>query len=223
MQAKKQSYSWLFAEEPAAVLVDPYYDVFRRLNRKEVPASLGQTYGDENIYVVLPARESSGRLMARYKSMALSLTPKQRILDDAKFSFASKSTAMVFGQANRAAKKLKPLLEKYGIQIGSHNVTIEGKPYSWKTHSFVFTLQHPDDGEKSVTWVIADQPVSLPGLMNKLPHYGKYGYLVFKGPAPDNVLKGIWPTKREGMINKFISGNYTLPPTPPLVTLNPMP
>ncbi|MDX1592844.1 MAG: hypothetical protein R3298_01260, partial [Gammaproteobacteria bacterium] len=26
----------------------------------------------------------------------------------------------------------------------------------------------------------------------KLPHYGKYSYLAFEGPAPTNVLKGQW-------------------------------
>ena len=53
--------------------------------------------------------------------------------------------------------------------------------------------------------------------MNKLPHYGKYGYLVFKGPSPDNLVKGVWPTKREGLSKSFRGGNYALPLTAPLI------
>lgn len=221
MKSKKQTYSWRFAEEPAAILVDPYYDIFRRLDRKEVPASLGQTYGDQNIFVVLPTKERNGEMLSRYKALALSVAPKQRIISDKDYSFSGKSSALIFGKNNRAAKKLKPLLQKHKVGIDNFNVTIEGKQYSWKEHSFVFTVKHPTDGEKSVTWVVANQPVSLPGLMNKLPHYGKYGYLVFHGPAPDNRLKGIWPTDRAGMFKKFIDGNYVLPPTVPLLTLRP--
>ena len=218
MTSKKQNFSWRFAEEPAAVLVDPYYDVFRKLNRTEVPASLSQTYGDENIFVVLPTKEHNKDMMSRYKAVALSVTPNQRIISDKDYSFKSKSTAMFFGKKNLAVKNLKPLLEKYKVGMDMHNVTIEGKKFPWKEYSFVFTIEHPFDSTKSVTWVIANQPVSLAGMMNKLPHYGRYGYLVFKGPSPDNHLKGIWPTNNEGMIKKFLNGNYVLPPTPPLLT-----
>jgi len=38
--------------------------------------------------------------------------------------------------------------------------------------------------------VTADPPTAVPGLARKLPHYGRYGYLGFRGEAPDNVLKG---------------------------------
>lgn len=221
MTKKKQSYSWRFEEEPAAVLVDPYYDVFRRLSRKEVPVSLSQTYGEENVFVVLPTKEPNSRLMSRYKSMALSVTPKHRIIPDTDYSFADKSTAWFFGRTTLAAEKLKPLLAQYKVLISGKGVTVDDKHFPWKDHSFVFTVEHPADSEKSVTWVIADQPESLPGLMNKLPHYGKYGCLVFKGSAPDNQLKGIWQTTREGMIKKFLKGRYTLPPIPPLTSASP--
>lgn len=218
MDSKKQSYSWSFPQEPMSVMVDPYYDVFRRLNREEVPSSLSQTFGDPESYVVLPNLELSDRLMSRYKTAALSLALSQRIVKDMDYSYSSKKTTFLFGQGNRAIKKLRPILQKNKIIFDSRRVTIEGKQYSWKDHSFVFTVAHPDDNGKSITWIVANQPVSLPGLMNKLPHYGKYGYLVFKGPAPDNVIKGVWPTKREGLSKNFHDGHYTLPLTAPLVS-----
>ena len=69
--------------------------------------------------------------------------------------------------------------------------------------------------------MIADSAESVPGLIRKLPHYGKYGYLVFEGKAPDNRLKGTWPANRTGLMKKFQSGDYPLPPRPPLVDLKP--
>ena len=63
-----------------------------------------------------------------------------------------------------------------------------------KNHSFVFTLSRRQNEKTSITWLIASSEDSIHGLMRKLPHYGKYGYLVFKGDAPENVVKGIWPS-----------------------------
>ena len=137
MTSKKQSYSWDFPKKPASIMVDPYYDVFRRLNREEVPASLSQTYGDQESYVVLPNLELSDRLMSRYKTAALSLTLSQRIIKDKDYSYSTKQTTFLFGQGNRAIKKLKPILQKKNIIFDTRKVTIKGKQYSWKDHSFV--------------------------------------------------------------------------------------
>ena len=48
-------------------------------------------------------------------------------------------------------------------------------------------------------------------LTQKLPHYGKYGYLVFKGNVPDNVAKGTWPSSGAGLYHTFKKGFYFLP------------
>lgn len=217
MQEKQQSFSLSVPEEPAAVMIDPYYDVFRKLDREEAPPSIGQTYGDPDALVVLPSREPDAELRKRYETSAHSLTPKGNIIPDTNFSLEKKTTVWVFGRTNLTAGKWTFLLQKYGAQFDEKGVTVEGKSLPWKNHSFVFTLPHPSAKGKSVTWVIADRPDSLPGLMRKLPHYGKYGYLAFEGTAPDNRLKVTWPAKRARMMKKFVEGNYALPAQTPLV------
>ena len=92
MNSKSQSYSWKFSQEPVSIMVDPYYDVFRRLNRDEVPPSLSQSFGDQESYVVLPNLELSDRLLSRYKTAALSLTLSQRIVKDLEYNYSSKKT-----------------------------------------------------------------------------------------------------------------------------------
>ena len=53
-------------------------------------------------------------------------------------------------------------------------------------------LVREQDG-RPLGWVASPDPVALPGLARKLPHYGKYSYLAFAGRAPTNRLKGQWP------------------------------
>jgi hypothetical protein len=50
-----------------------------------------------------------------------------------------------------------------------------------------------DRNDHPLGWIAVGDAAALPGLARKLPHYGKYGYLVFGGQAPDNRLKGQWP------------------------------
>ena len=49
---------------------------------------------------------------------------------------------------------------------------------------------------------------AVPGLLRKLPHYGKYSYLVFEGDEPVNIEKGQWPVIESPLIN-YIDNNST--------------
>ena len=66
--------------------------------------------------------------------------------------------------------------------------------------SLVLTRER--DGQ-ALGWLAAGETATLPGLARKVPHYGKYGYLVFTGTAPDNQLKGQWPPNDSPLIHWF--------------------
>ena len=44
-------------------------------------------------------------------------------------------------------------------------------------------------------WIAPATAKALPGLARKLPRYGKYSYLLFRGQAPINRVKGRWPVR----------------------------
>ena len=81
----------------------------------------------------------------------------------------------------------------------------------------MFTLPRFDNEKGTLTWLIASSKDVIPGLIRKLPHYGKYGYLVFKGNGPENVVKGIWPSRPVKLQKIFSKGDFSLPLQPPLV------
>jgi hypothetical protein len=66
-----------------------------------------------------------------------------------------------------------------------------------------------------------DRPVC--GLARKLPHYGKYSWLVFNGDAPDNEAKGEWLTCQSPLVHDFEpqTGAGSLPVRRPLADLPP--
>jgi hypothetical protein len=206
--------------EPQAVMLDPYTDLFRKLDPREAPTSIGQSYGAPTAVAVLSKKESKP-LRTAYSQFANKLGMPTKTFDDTTYLPAPRAALWLFGKDNRVAQSLKPALKQFEVTFQKNGVAIEGKTFAWKDHSFMFTVPDPHDPTRSATWIIADDPASVPGLMRKLPHYSKYGLLVFNGKAPTNVHKGTWPAQRIGLMKIFKKGNYKLPKRPPLVNFKP--
>jgi aminopeptidase N len=49
-----------------------------------------------------------------------------------------------------------------------------------------------DDPRRGTAHQALRRLLALPGLARKLPHYGKYSWLVFAGDAPEIRAKGLW-------------------------------
>ncbi len=223
LNGKSQTFTLDFAGEPAAVRLDPYTDVFRRLDRNEVPPNIGETYGARHSISILPAAEEDLHLMQGYKRFARTVADETGTepLLDTRLEEIPEGSLWIFGRHNRYAQRLRPQLEGYGVRWDESGVVVEGRKFPWQDHSFVFTLRRPGGQPGSATWVIAGSGTSVPGLMRKLPHYGKYGVLVFKGDAPDNQVKAAWPSNPGGLMKKFHPGPTVLPEKPPLVDYRP--
>jgi hypothetical protein len=221
LESKARQELRLFVKgKPQAILLDPYTDLFRRLDPREAPPSIGQSYGAPTAVAVFSKQEAKP-LRQAYAQFAKKLGKSTRLFDDTTYLPAPNAALWLFGKNNGVAQSLKPALKQFGVTFQKDRVTVEGKMFKWKDHSFVFTVPHPHDPTRSATWIIADDPESVPGLIRKLPHYGKYGVLVFAGQEPTNVHKGIWPAQRVGLMKIFQPGNYKLHKRPPLVPFKP--
>ena len=59
--------------------------------------------------------------------------------------------------------------------------------------------RHPSDPELAIGWIHVDDVIAMPGMIEKLPHYGKYSYLSFTGSEPTNDVKGVWSSPKSPM------------------------
>ena len=69
-------------------------------------------------------------------------------------------------------------------------------------NSFVLTRR----GTTTIGWLHGHSTAAIPGLMRKIPHYGKYSYLAFTGDNPDNILKGLWPLNGSSLNVRLVEG-----------------
>ncbi len=180
---------------PLALHVDPSFDIFRRLDPRETPASIGQIFGEPEILAVLPADPSEAEGYRALVEGWRSESHQPEILTDAEVpELPSDRAVWLLGRANALAQRLFASGSDYAV--ANSELAVGGETITLADHTVVLVRRHPQNLDKAIGWIFTDDPAALPGLGRKLPHYGKYSYLGFEGDEPTNDLKGQWaPTE----------------------------
>ncbi len=182
---------------PLRVDVDPEFDLFRRLDRAEIPPAMSQAFGADKAVVLLPSGAPPS-LAAAYRSLADALkrsSPGEvEIREDREFAELPRDRAIfLLGWENRHLPAIRAAITGYDADIRDHDVRLERSILPRGGHTFVITARHPANPDLSLSWAALDDPAAADGLGRKLPHYNKYSYLAFEGAEPANVAKGRWP------------------------------
>ena len=189
---------------PLAVQVDPAFDVFRRLDRREIPSSIGQVFGAERLVFVVPEggepalREA---LADAARTWARGLEGDVTIVSETELQALPADRAVwVLGAENPWRKAVLEGLSASGVRLTPAALALPDGSVPVKDHCLVLTAAHPGDPELAVGWIAADRADAIPGLVRKLPHYGKYSYVAFQGAEPTNVAKGQWPASGSPLV-----------------------
>ena len=184
-------------ENLQGVLVDPYFDVFRLLDREETPPTIGELFGASEIAFIVPEGErqswlqlaqafGEGVLVNIYEAEDIAEIPADR-------------SVWILGKDNPFANTIASATATYGVQFEESSLDIAGKEVAFANRSTVIIGRHPANPELAVGWIHIDNMQALSGLIEKLPHYGKYSYLSFVGDEPTNDLSGIWSSPSSPM------------------------
>ena len=123
----KQKFHLHIAKKPKAIRLDPYSEVFRRLDVKEVPASIGQTFGAAQAAISLPTAETK-ELSNGYFKFSKFLIEKGNIIQpgskDNKDRLSSNLSLWVFGKNNEMGQDLLPMLKKNGIDLKGNSFAL---------------------------------------------------------------------------------------------------
>lgn len=204
------------------VLVDPFFDVFRLLDREETPPTIGELFGASEVAFVLPreGREDWRRLADAFaEGMQAEIYAAEDLV-----ALPTDRSVWILGKDNPFADSVVTATSIYSAQFGEGSVNLAGRVVDFANRSTVVIGRHPADPELAIGWIHIDDMVALPGLIEKLPHYGKYSYLSFHGAEPVNDLSGIWASSESPMqwtkpgVTTNIAWN-ALPSNPPLAIL----
>jgi len=183
LQEAATPFSIALDAEPLLLELDPEFDVFRLLDPRETAPSIGQVFGDTAVLAVLPARASAAEQQIYRDMLARWVSPAQQVevrLDTDVDDLPADRAAWIFGRDNRYAAALLKAAAAVEPALARQDANV------------TFVQRHPGNPAKAVGFIALGSEVAAPGLAGKLPHYGKYSYLVFEGDEPTNTVKGEW-------------------------------
>lgn len=200
LRAQQTAFHLEVPAKPLRVDVDPQFDLFRRLDRAEIPPALSQAFGADRALLVLPAGAGEA-LLAAYREFAASWQRTQLdgldiVLDRDVAALPTDRTVWLLGWENTFVPALGDALREYDVQVSDKKVQWPDNRYGSTEDSVVLVGRNPAQPRYALAWVATANINAVAGLANKLPHYRKYSYLVFNGDEPTNSAKGQWPVVR---------------------------
>jgi len=193
MKERSVKFQIPFTGRPLRVDVDPEFDLFRRLDRAEIPPAFSQLFGADKLLIVLP-RKATESLSAEYFSIAQAWQrqPSREITikwDDEINSLPDEGSVWVLGWENKFLGNFSKAIKANAALTETEAKFGDGKYESMQ--SSVALTGHI--GETPAGWFAAPDTAKLVILARKLPHYAKYSFAAFSGPELTNIAKGTWP------------------------------
>ncbi|MDP2722161.1 MAG: M1 family aminopeptidase [Bacteroidales bacterium] len=195
LNQRSNIYTLRFSSEPVKIEIDPQFDVFRRLDKAEVPPALSQIFGSIDAMIILPKgspfKEDYSQLADTWKQTQEAQGKSLLVVwDDELETIPTHTSAWVLGFENKFAGAFD-VQKKYATALDSVQSGMIKKLSS--DGSLVYAIPNPEDGAYAIGFVGTHVQRAIPGLTRLLPHYGKYSFLGFEGERPNNVLKGNFP------------------------------
>ena len=197
-------------QKPDKVAIDPDFDVFRKLDRDEYPASLSEFFGAANQIIVIPSNADTDKIEA-YSEMAeiLNRTGSAMVVsaDYEDKSITSGKSYLILGTPEENSTHAS--LESAGFRIedwilfsgDKSGFLLMGESFSDGEVSCMTVMRNPLDKTNSIVLFSGSTPDEIKRTGRKLVHYGKYSYLAFR--EGKNQLKGNWEVQNSPLSKEF--------------------
>ncbi|MDH3360324.1 MAG: ChaN family lipoprotein, partial [Desulfobulbaceae bacterium] len=157
---KRTAISLSLQDNPLAFVIDPAYDLMRKLGEEEVPPVLSRFFGADQKLVVLEseaARELFSPLIKHLQDESWQLTTAEAVKNED----IPSNSVLFLGTDNKASRAL--------FAVPEHP----------KTGFTLDVRKNPLNGAHVVVLVNASSKDEVRAVRRKLSHYGKYSYLHF--------------------------------------------
>lgn len=196
MNEREVKYNISVDEKPIKIMVDPEFDLMRKLDPRESPPTFTKLFGSEHTLIVLP--EKNHKNFKAYQSF-VDLWIKG---NENKFDIKSQEElkelpvnepVILLGLENEFTSIVNKELNKYDSEVLESGVRFGKREIQAEDNSFFIAVANPRNMKEVIALLSIGNTKAVEGLNNKLPHYGKYSYLAFNGSEPTNIEKGVWP------------------------------
>lgn len=191
-----QMFDIIIPSSPRRIEIDPEHQIFRQLYPEEIPPSIAKVFGSEKQIIITSSNIETSEIIDKAAGM-LNKTKSAVIKQAANIlpEDINKSSVIILGDW-----KANEILSEF-----VHGI-FKTPPWDQKTADsesagYVLVFDHPENLEFAVMLIRGNPKSDLLSVVRKMPHYGKYSYLLFQGE--NNVAKGIWPVESTPLIYTF--------------------
>lgn len=193
-----EAFSMVFASKPFRLEIDPDHHLFRKLHLQEIPPSLAGVFGSERQLIVLGSSESEEKQREYQQAAEMINKTGTAVIESDKSATKEeldKETVIIMGKV-RENTPAAELLSKAERRVPwDQELTLK------ESATQVKVFRHPENSELEVMVISGNEKSDIISVARKLPHYGKYSYLLFHGE--ENVAKGIWGVEKSPLIYIF--------------------
>ncbi|MDY0082673.1 MAG: M20/M25/M40 family metallo-hydrolase, partial [Ignavibacteriaceae bacterium] len=195
MNDKVSKYNITVDSEPLKILIDPEFDLMRKLDPHESAPTFTKAFGSKKSLILMPDQKDEN--YQQYKDFVELWTSR----DETKFTVKSQNeinqlpdneSVMILGMNNKFSSVIDNELKKYNSEILNHGIKFGKREISSDDNSFYISVSNPENIKEVITLLTIGNKSAVEGLNDKLPHYAKYSYLAFNGSEPTNIEKGVW-------------------------------
>ena len=161
-------------DEVVEIAVDPNLDVMRRLHDEELDVTLRNILGSKELAFIVPSKTDEWQSLAQGLNSAIG--------GDGDADLYTQDEDV--GGATPIYLGIIPEETDPLVQEGM--IIINDSSFQEESHSLVWTFKR-SSGQSALV-LYSETIDQLTPLIRKIPHYGKYGYLVFQDG--NNILKG---------------------------------
>jgi aminopeptidase N len=202
------------------VEIDPQFAVYRRLSPFEIPPSLSKAFGAKKVLIVVSAQSAPlyAGLIKEWSRDGIEIT-----MDTQLDALPADRAVWVFGARNKFVPVVAEGLKAYGASLDANGLRTADAVHLATGRSLVVGVRHPSNPDSVVIYVSASSESAADALARKLPHYGKYSWLVFAGDDATNEATGEWPVGDTPLARNLTSQGQPikLPPRPALAEVKP--
>lgn len=186
---------------PLAMEIDPEADLFRRIAPEEIPPLVNGIRGAKNLLAVV-----AEGLEPELRTAALSLLgalrqERAKIIDESRADpeLLRRHDLLFIGLPKSA--EIRPSWTGEPL-IETDRLILEGQSFSRADTELFVALPHPSADDKACALFLPAEVDGTRTAARKIPHYGKYGFLVFVGG--ENRVKGVSLPLENPMRHLFI-------------------
>lgn len=196
LQRTRQQFHLALPARPLRIEVDPQFDVFRRVDRLEIPPALSQAFSAPRPLLVIagtapaPLLEAFHGLARDWRGTGAELTV---VTDNDLDWLPDDRDIWLLGWDNRFVADLHMALAPLPVTIDDGRLVLPDGKLQRERDSAVLVARHPADVERAMTWLATDDPHTVAALARRLPHFGRFGWLGFDNASGENTMRGQWP------------------------------